>query len=180
MGTDRCTGIMCNRTWWFDTPIIYLSLRPDIYLISDTWIRYYLINKPISKPDTCTHGKRLHPSWCSTCRVHPCPCRPWQTGASSDDRSPLHRSWSPVRSLGHGRSCSPLAWPAFLLFFLTNHYSPCVSDWPECWDTPQGWSGTPWILTWTCYETGCFTSLKSPLNACKVKFVLILIYRVVF
>ena len=64
------------------------------------------------KSNTCTHGKRQHPSWCSICTVHPSPCILWQIFASSDDRSPLHRRWRPVRSSVCGRSCSPSVWSA--------------------------------------------------------------------
>ena len=64
----------------------------------------------LSKPDTCTHGRRLYPFWYSTCTVHPWPCTSWRNLASSDGRSPPRRRSRPVRSWGRGRSCSPSVW----------------------------------------------------------------------
>ena len=58
--------------------------------------------------------------------AHPFFCNPWQIYFSPAGHSPWHRRWHPVRSWGHGRSCSPSG----------GYFCPGNS---------RGWSSTPWM-----------------------------------
>ena len=57
--------------------------------------------------------------------AHPFFCNPWQIYFSPAGHSPWHRRWHPVRSWGHGRSCSPSSG-----YFCPGNF--------------RGWSSTPW------------------------------------
>ena len=88
--------------------------------------------------DTCTHGRRLCPSWYSICTARPSPRSPSQTCASPDDRSLLHKWLRPRRSWGRGRSCSPWVWSVCPRNLRGWSSTPCMTTLEVSWDTTLG------------------------------------------